>query len=188
MTLLNSGSLVRVSLGEPLSWPANFLSSLLNRWPVAGPCGCRENCHCLAGGCAIASESQKKRRRMPRSVTSANGSGNGGKRGDQRAETGERRGARFNRIVDLRPTPCTLSSVSNARRSSRSAKPYLITVDALPAISRVPRADRLDSARETGRLVAQSRLGHPSQPWTPTPRHRHPGQVRRSGSRDDSDR
>ena len=115
-------------------------------------------------------------------------SGERGKRGDQRAETGERRSARFNRIVDLRPTPCTLSSVSNARRSSRSAKPYLITVDALPAISRVPRADRLDSARETGRLVAQSRLGHPSQPWTPTPRHRHPGQVRRSGSRDDSDR
>jgi hypothetical protein len=36
---------------------------------------------------------------MPRSVKRANGDGNGGKRGDQRAETAVRRGARFNRIV-----------------------------------------------------------------------------------------
>jgi hypothetical protein len=100
-TLLNSGSLFRVSLGGPVSWPANFWSPLLNRWPVTGPCGCRQNCPCFAGSCVIASESQKKRRKMPRSVTRANGSENGGKRGDQRAETGERRGAQFNRIVGL---------------------------------------------------------------------------------------
>jgi len=41
----------------------------------------------------------KMRRKMPRSVTSANGAGSGGKRGDQGAETGERRGARSNRLA-----------------------------------------------------------------------------------------
>ena len=39
--------------------------------------------------------------KMPRSVTRAIGAGNGGKRGDQRAETVVRRGALFNRIADL---------------------------------------------------------------------------------------
>ena len=64
------------------------------------------------------------RRKMPRSVTRANGSGNGGRRGDQRAETGERRGARFNRLAVSRCV--VVYSLRVELRSSRRPRPRAI--------------------------------------------------------------